>query len=201
MGRSPPRPWHDCPPMKIYTRQGDDGSTGLFGGRRLGKATLRVEAYGTLDETSAVVGWARAAGLPDDVDRVLGDVQQACFRLGAWLASAPDADPGVRAIGTEDIRELEARIDGFEEELPALQNFLVPGGSEGAARLHVARTVARRGERVVVDLASVETVDKAWLAWLNRLSDLLFVLARVVNARAGVADVPWAPRARGGEPA
>lgn len=184
--------------MKIYTRQGDDGSTGLFGGRRVNKATLRVEAYGSLDEVSAVVGWARAAGLPEDLDAALADVQQACFRLGAWLACAPDADPGVRTIDAEDVAELEERIDRFEADLPALKNFLVPGGAEAAARLHIARTVVRRAERVAVDLSNLEPLDPAWLAWLNRLSDLLFVLARVANSRAGVADVPWAPRQRSG---
>lgn len=182
--------------MKIYTRQGDDGSTGLFGGRRVNKATLRVEAYGGLDETSAFLGWVRAAGLDEDLDRTLGDLQQACFRLGAWLAAAADADPGVRMIDEQDVAELETRIDRHEEELAPLKNFLVPGGTEAAARLHIARTVARRAERVAVDLSNLEPVEPSWLAWLNRVSDLLFVLARVANARAGVADVPWAPRRR-----
>jgi cob(I)alamin adenosyltransferase len=147
-----------------------------------------------VDEASAVVGWARATDLPDEIDAVLARIQEACFRLGAWLASTADADPGVRPIDAEDVRDLEATIDAVDANLPALANFILPGGSEGAARLHVARTVARRAERVLVELAAVETVEPACLAWLNRLSDLLFVLARSANANAGVGDVPWAPR-------
>ncbi len=180
--------------MRIYTRQGDDGSTGLYGGGRVSKASPRVEAYGLVDETSAVLGWARAAHLPSELDEVLARLQDDCFRLGAWLASVPGKDPGVPAIGDDDVRAVERWIDGFEATLAPLKTFVVAGGSEGAARLHVARTVARRAERGLVDLAREESVGPRVMAWWNRVSDLLFVMARAANARAGVADVPWAPR-------
>lgn len=184
--------------MKIYTRQGDDGSTSLFGGRRVDKAALRVEAYGTVDEASAVIGWARVCDGPPAVDAVLQDVQHACFRLGAWLASSTGVDPGVPEIAEADVALLEEAIDRFEAVLPPLKHFILPGGGEGAARLHVARTVTRRAERVVVALSKHEDVASPWIAWLNRLSDLLFVLARVSNAEASVDEVKWTPRKRGG---
>jgi len=182
--------------MKIYTRTGDSGSTGLLGGLRVSKANLRVEAYGLLDETNAVLGWARAASLPADLDAVLDGVQETCFRLGAWLAAAPGKDPGVPAVGEADVGVLEGVIDRLDAALPPLKHFVVPGGGERAARLHVARTVARRAERAVVALAEHEPVAPTVLAWTNRLSDLLFVMARTANAADGVADRPWPPRGR-----
>jgi len=185
--------------MKIYTRQGDDGTTSLFGGRRVDKAALRVEAYGTVDEASAVIGWARACDQPLAVDVALENVQHICFRLGAWLASSPDTDPGVSGISGIDVVLLESVIDRFEAGLPPLKHFVLPGGCEGAARLHLARTVTRRAERVVVALSKHEPVEPPWIAWLNRLSDLLFVLARVSNVEAGVTEVKWTPRAPRGD--
>ncbi len=179
--------------MKIYTRGGDDGSTGLYGGRRVSKADPRVEAYGLLDELNAVLGWARAAGPPQPVDEVLGVVQDGCFRLGAWLASAPGADPGVEAPGPEEIEALELAIDALEDGLEPLKNFILPGGCEAAARLHLARTVSRRVERQIVALAVVEDVPAHALAWVNRLSDYLFVAARAANAAAGTTETAWKP--------
>ena len=183
--------------MKIYTRQGDDGSTGLFGGLRISKAELRVSAYGTVDETNAVVGWARAAETPPEIDEVLAGVQETSFRLGAWLSAAPGTDPGVEPITDGDVSLLEAVIDRFEKELPTLKNFVVPGGSELASRLHVARTVSRRSERLAAALSQIEPVAPTILQWMNRLSDLLFVLARAANQAAGVADRPWIARKAG----
>jgi cob(I)alamin adenosyltransferase len=179
--------------MRIYTRGGDDGSTGLFGGRSVSKADPRVEAYGRVDEANAVLGWARAAGLPADVDGVLGDVQATCFRAGSWLAS-PDAEPGVPALSADDVTALERAIDDLEVDLPPLKGFIVPGGCEAAARLHVARTVVRRAERAIVTLAETQDVPDLVLPWVNRLSDLLFVAARAANHAAGVDDVPWGSR-------
>ena len=184
--------------MRIYTRQGDDGTTGLFGGGpRVKKHDARVEAYGTVDELNAILGWARAARLPDAVDSVLERAQSACLRLGAQLATSMGADPGVPPPGDDDVLEMETAIDALEATLPPLKTFLLPGGSEAAARLHVARTVCRRAERTLTALSDrTGPLPGAALRWLNRLSDLLFMQARQANAAAGVPDVPWVPRAR-----
>ena len=180
--------------MKIYTRKGDDGSTGLFGGAQVSKADPRVEAYGLVDETNAVLGWVRAATPPPRVDEVLHQIQQTCFAAGAWLASSPGTDPGVPALSAGDVEALELAIDRLEEGLPPLQHFILPGGCEAGSRLHVARTVSRRAERAVTALAAKEEVPGPVLAWLNRLSDYLFVAARATNADAGVDESTWAPR-------
>lgn len=180
--------------MKIYTRRGDDGSTGLQGGSRISKSSLRVTGYGTVDELNAVLGWARAAEPDPTIDSVLSVAQETCFRIGAWLSAAPGQDPGVGAITSEDIQRMESAIDDFEAGLAPLKHFIIPGGCEAASRLHIARTVSRRAERKVVELAREETLDPTIVAWLNRLSDLLFVMARAANRNAAVADVPWKPR-------
>jgi cob(I)alamin adenosyltransferase len=180
--------------MKIYTRQGDAGETGLYGGQRVSKADPRVGAYGAVDEANAVLGWVRAAALPEGMDAVLAGVQEAAFRLGAALASPPGRDPGVQPLALPDVEAFEREIDRLEAGLRPLKTFVLPGGSEGAARLHVARTVVRRAEREVVALARLEAVAPMAVTWLNRLSDLLFVMARAANAAAGVPDVPWKPR-------
>jgi len=180
--------------MKIYTRKGDDGSTGLLGGRTVSKADPRVDAYGLVDETNAVLGWARAALPPPRVDEVLARIQVTCFGVGAWLATAPGADPGVLAITAGDVEALELAIDRLEEGLAPLKHFVLPGGCEAGARLHVARTVARRAERAVAALAAAEAVPAPILAWLNRLSDYLCVAARAANADAGVDETLWTPR-------
>lgn len=180
--------------MRIYTRTGDDGTTGLFGGGRVSKASLRVEAYGTVDELNAVLGFARATELPAEVDAVLAEAQDACFRVGAFIATVGGKDPGIDGIAEEHITRFEAAIDAAEEGLPPLTSFILPGGGEAASRLHLARTVCRRAERALVALAREDEVDGLHVRWLNRLSDLLFVLARRANHEAGIADVPWAPR-------
>jgi cob(I)alamin adenosyltransferase len=179
--------------VKIYTRTGDDGTTGLFGGARVSKADPRVDAYGTVDEANASIGLARAAGLPPAVEAVLARVQSALFDVGASLAS-PSAKGAVVAVGDADVAALEAAIDALEGGLEPLRTFVLPAGTEAAARLHVARTVVRRAERAVVALAGRERVDPAVVRYLNRLSDLLFVQARAANRAAGVADVPWTAR-------
>ncbi len=179
--------------MRIYTRGGDDGSTGLYGGARVSKADPRVDAYGQVDELNAVLGWARAAGLGSALDDVLAVAQADCFRLGASLAAAPGAKVGVAPPGDAEVAGFERAIDALDADLPALKHFVLPGGGEGAARLHVARTVCRRAERAVVALATIAEVPSGAVRWLNRLSDLLFVQARAANRAAGIADVPWIP--------
>ena len=179
--------------MKIYTRTGDDGTTGLFGGGRVAKASARVEAYGTVDEANATIGVARAEGLPGAVDDVLRAVQDDLFTLGAELACVPGKEPNLKLtlLSAEDGTRLEAAIDAAEAGLPALTAFVLPGGSRGAAALHVARTVTRRAERAVLAAHEESAIRAELVVYLNRLSDLLFVLARRVNHEAGVADVPW----------
>jgi cob(I)alamin adenosyltransferase len=180
--------------MKIYTRTGDTGQTGLFGGARERKDDVRVEAYGTVDETNAALGLARASGLASDVDAQLGRIQEDLFVVGAELACVPDKIDRLKMelIGPEHATHLEQLIDAAEEGLPPLTSFVLPGGSAGAAALHLARTVCRRAERAVLGLPDVRPDI---VVYLNRLSDLLFVLARQANHRAGVADVPWQGRA------
>ncbi len=180
--------------MKIYTRQGDDGSTALYGGPRVSKASSRVEAYGLVDEVNAVLGWVRVVAVPEKIDAFLLEAQGACFRLGAHLAAAPGKDPGVPAVGAADVEALEALIDALDERLPPLRSFILPGGSESAARLHVARTVVRRAERQVTACAQTEDVGTHAVAWLNRLSDVLFTAARAANATDGVLETPWPPK-------
>jgi cob(I)alamin adenosyltransferase len=181
--------------MKIYTRTGDDGTTGLFGGGRVAKADPRVEAYGTIDETNAAIGIARAAGLPAEVDGVLAAVQDDLFTLGAELACVPGREDKLkmRLVDGADAERLERAIDAAEEGLAPLKSFVLPGGSPAAAALHLARCVARRAERRVLAMAEPHARQEV-VVYLNRLSDLLFVLARRVNHLAAVADVPWRPR-------
>jgi cob(I)alamin adenosyltransferase len=177
--------------MKIYTKRGDAGSTGLLGGARVSKASARVAAYGDVDELNALVGWVRVAPLPTGLDDLLRDVQEACFRVGATLAAAPGHEPGTEPVTEDDVAAMERDIDRLDGELEPLKNFVLPGGCEAAARLHVARTVARRAERAVVALCAAEPVAPILLQWLNRLSDLLFVAARVANRHHEEPDVLW----------
>jgi len=176
--------------MKIYTKTGDAGETGLFGGQRVTKDTLRVHAYGTVDECNAVLGVARAASPDAELNELLGTIQDQLFTVGADLAT-PASSPHITRVGASEIAFLEEAIDRLEAELAPLKQFILPGGSAAAAQLHVARTVCRRAERWAVSLAREEALNLELLAYLNRLSDLLFVAARAANARAGVDDVPW----------
>jgi cob(I)alamin adenosyltransferase len=182
--------------MKIYTRTGDDGTTGLFGGGRRSKADLRVEAYGTVDEANATIGVARAHGLPSDLEAVLAEVQRDLFTLGAELGCEPGSESKLKMklIESADAERLERAIDLAEEGLPPLRSFVLPGGTSGAAALHVARCVTRRSERLVIALSAENKVRKEVVIYLNRLSDLLFTFARRTNHVAGVADVPWHPQ-------
>jgi len=178
--------------VKIYTRTGDAGETGLFAGGRVPKDGIRVEAYGAVDELNAALGLARTAIRDAELDAALARIQHDLFALGADLATPLDAATNwvVRVDDTMTAR-LEAEIDRFEDELPPLTHFVLPGGTPAAAHLHLARTVCRRAERRVVHLAHAEPLNTAVLRYLNRLSDWLFVAARLANHRAGRADEPW----------
>lgn len=179
--------------MKIYTRGGDAGETGIWGGVRLAKDDVRVEAIGAVDECNAALGIARAATLPAEVAAVLLLVQNTLLVVGADLMAPRRDGPGASLprVSDADVLEVERAIDAFEARLPELRNFILPGGTEAAARLHLARTVCRRAERRVATLARDGSVSAAVTAYLNRLSDLLFVVARTVNAHEGTGDVVW----------
>jgi cob(I)alamin adenosyltransferase len=183
--------------MKIYTKTGDDGATGLFGGERVQKNDPRVDAYGSVDETNALLGVARAAQLTPALDAILERVQAQLFVLGAELATPASHRPRLKLplISAAEVAALEADIDRLEADLPALQTFVVPAGSPGASALHHARTVCRRAERAVVGVQGSAELRLELIVYLNRLSDLLFVMARHQNQSAGVPDVAWAPRA------
>lgn len=175
--------------MKIYTRTGDLGQTSLFGGARVAKNDARIESYGTVDELSSHIGVARSTPIPASVDAILEQVQHDLFEIGAHLASPGTSRfPGVEA---QRITDLESAIDTMERELEPLKGFILPGGSIGAAQLHVCRTVCRRAERLVVALQDESDATRSTIAYLNRLSDYLFVAARFANHEAGVEDVPW----------
>ncbi len=182
--------------MKLYTRRGDTGLTDLYGGRRVSKDSLRVEAYGTVDELNSLIGLVRCSPGPASVLDPLASVQNRLFEIGADLAT-PEAAGGERAaravprVGDDHVAELEVWIDDASNAAPAMTHFVLPGGTELAARLHVARCVCRRAERFCVALAHAEPITEAVVIYLNRLSDLLFAMARRANAQGGVADVPW----------
>jgi len=175
--------------MKIYTRTGDLGLTSLFGGARVAKNDARIEGYGTVDELSSHLGVARSTPIPASIDTLLEQIQRDLFEIGAHLASPGTSRfPGVDA---QRIADLEQAIDTMEQELTPLTAFILPGGSIGAAQLHVARTVCRRAERLVVALQDESEATLSTIRYLNRLSDYLFVAARFANHDAGVEDVPW----------
>ena len=176
--------------MKLYTKQGDDGDTGLIGGRRVPKCDLRVACYGDVDETNAAIGLAIAHCDDGQVRDWLTQIQSDLFVLGGELATPAGASPPT-SIAQDGPRRLEGWIDVACEQVAPLRQFVLPGGSPLAAHLHVARTVCRRAERAVVALSKSEPVSATSIVYLNRLSDLLFALARLANARAGVPDVPW----------
>ena len=182
-------------PMKIYTKTGDDGDTGLFGGGRVQKDDPRVEAYGDVDELNAALGVARAADPMPRIDEVLVPLQRDLFSIGALLAT-PDREKMQQhltkaKIDDGRIAELERAIDECERELQPLRAFIIPGGTHKAAALHLARTVCRRAERRVVRLQRDVEIPQLVVIYLNRLSDLLFMLARVANVRAGNGEVTW----------
>ena len=171
---------------RIYTRTGDNGSTGLGDGSRVAKDAARVEAYGTVDELNSVIGMLRTHALPAAVDAWLGDIQHRLFDLGGELCI-----PGHSILAAAHVTALETWLDELNEQLEPLADFILPGGSPAAAVCHLARTVCRRAERRVVTLLASEPGGEIGLRYLNRLSDLLFVMSRSLNRAAGVADVLW----------
>ena len=182
--------------MKIYTKTGDTGQTALMGGLRVGKDHVRVAAYGEVDEANAAIGLARATAPNDLADALLEAIQRDLFAIGGALATpAPERlksrQKAKVVMAPERIKLLEKSIDQAAAELPALKAFVLPAGTPKAAALHHARTVCRRAERAVVRLAAGDAVSPEVLVYLNRLSDLLFTLARLANHRSGVADVTW----------
>jgi cob(I)alamin adenosyltransferase len=187
--------------MKVYTRGGDQGETSLFGGQRVRKDVPRVEAYGDVDELNAVLGCVCAELSDEDLRGYLRTIQSSLFDLGGELATPEVEEREARGkssprVNSDDVAEMEGWIDHLDSELEPLRNFVLPGGDRTAATLHLARTVCRRAERRVIALAQIERIAELPIRYLNRLSDLLFTLARVVNHRRGIAEPEWVGRDR-----
>lgn len=180
--------------FRIYTKTGDRGQTALFGGRRVPKSHLRVDAYGTVDELNSFIGLLRDAVRDEPVRAVLAQVQNRLFTLGAHLASDPAKHPPTPDLLPEDVQLLESAIDAMDAVLPPLKNFILPGGHATVSTCHVCRTVCRRAERLVVALHRKAPVDEIALQYLNRLSDYFFVLARKLGQDLGVDEVVWKTR-------
>lgn len=178
--------------MKIYTKTGDDGTTGLQGGRRVSKSDLRIQAYGAVDETNSAIGLALTHELDSDLKELLTRIQNELFVAGSDLSN-PDLANTKNRVTESMISHLESEIDRFESELAPLTNFILPGGHKTAASLHLSRTISRRAETLVVQLSKSEQLNTSCQKYLNRLSDLLFVMARVANKRNNVPDVLWKP--------
>ena len=189
-----PPPLH-CAPVKIYTRTGDDGTTGVLGPKRFPKHAPRIEAYGQVDELNAALGVVRSLDTQGWLESELASIQWLLFHVGAELATTSKAMlQKLERVADEDVATLEQLIDRLDEALPPLTSFVLPQGTAIAAQLHVARTVCRRAERAVVALAEKEKIEPRMVRFLNRLADLLFVMARWCNHRAGVAETEWKPR-------
>ena len=185
--------------MKIYTKTGDYGETGLFAGPRVGKEHPRIEAYGAIDELAAVLGMVQSEQPPPEIHQVVSRVQHELFIVGGELATPTPERREMETVQAEHVRQLERDIDRFDEQLPELKNFILPGGSKAAAALHLARATCRRAERRSVALARRPggRVSRDILAYLNRLGDLLFVLARAANAAAGHPEEKWPQQTEG----
>ncbi|MEX2601623.1 MAG: cob(I)yrinic acid a,c-diamide adenosyltransferase [Balneolaceae bacterium] len=179
--------------MKIYTKTGDTGETSLYGGTRVPKNELRIEAYGTVDELNSLLGHCLSHSPADRICGILNAIQQQLFRVGADLATPEDAKARIERVDESVILELESHIDELQEQLPPLKHFILPGGSTTGATIHLARTVCRRAERIVVSCHSREPVNPMIITYLNRLSDLLFVMARYENQQQNEPETPWIP--------
>lgn len=176
--------------MKIYTKTGDDGNTGLQGNLRIGKSHPRIMAYGTVDETNAALGIVLSNSLDEDILEILIDIQNDLFLLGADLSN-PNLNDSKNRVSLDMIEKLESLIDKFESELPSLTNFILPGGVPAAAQIHYVRTVARRAETLVVNLSEKDEINSNCIKYLNRLSDFLFVLGRLINKKSNQEDILW----------
>jgi cob(I)alamin adenosyltransferase len=176
--------------MKIYTKTGDDGNTGLQGNYRIGKSHPRIISYGTVDESNAALGIVLANPLDDDIRSVLTEIQNDLFLVGADLSN-PNLNDVKNRVSLEMVEKLERYIDKFELELPHLTNFILPGGDSSAAQLHYVRTVIRRAESQIVLLSEKDEINSNCIKYLNRLSDLFFVMGRLINKRKNIDDIPW----------
>lgn len=181
--------------MKIYTKTGDQGTTALFGGKRVSKADLRIDTYGTVDELNSWVGLLRDQEVNSERKDFLINIQDRLFTIGSNLATEPgNTKVKIPALGGQDVQALEKAIDEMDASLPAMKSFILPGGHQSVSFCHVARTVCRRSERLVIALNSQEPVDSLVIQYLNRLSDYLFVLARKMGQELKVDDTPWKPK-------
>ena len=176
--------------MKIYTKTGDDGNTGLQGNFRIAKSHPRIMAYGTVDEANAALGMVLANQLDEDIQKILTEIQNELFLVGADLSN-PNLNDTKNRISLDLIEKLEQHIDKFESELPPLTNFILPGGNVSAAQLHYVRTVVRRAETLAVLLSEKDEINSNCIKYLNRLSDLFFVMGRLINKRKGKDDIIW----------
>lgn len=179
--------------MKIYTKKGDTGKTSLFGGSRVSKSAERIEAYGTVDELNSIIGLAASYSLSPKGTVWTQKLQEMLFVLGADLATPPSSKTRINRIENGEVRQLEEAIDELQKELEPLKNFIMPGGAQPGATLHVARTICRRAERAAVRCSETEEISAEAIKFLNRLSDFLFVLARFENQYLGVEEEPWKP--------
>jgi len=181
--------------MKIYTKTGDNGTTALFGGKRVSKADLRIDTYGTVDELNSYIGLLRDQPTNFPRKNVLVEIQDRLFTIGSILATEPgNTKVKVPSLSEGDVTVLEKEIDAMEAQLPPMKNFILPGGRESVSFCHIARTVCRRTERLVIALDAQEKVDPVIVQYLNRLSDYLFVLSRKMTAELLAEEIPWKPR-------
>lgn len=181
--------------MKIYTKKGDNGTTGLIGGTRILKSSLRIEAYGTIDELNSYIGLVRDQDINEHYKKQLIEIQDRLFTIGSSLAADPEKSTmKIPDLKASDIEALEKWMDEMEEALPEMKNFVLPGGHQTVSFCHVARCVCRRGERIIVDLSQHEFVADMIISYVNRLSDYLFVLSRKITLDLGTVEQPWKPR-------
>lgn len=181
--------------MKIYTKTGDKGTTALFGGKRVSKADLRIETYGTVDELNSYVGLVRDQPVNQNRKSILVEIQDRLFTIGSILATEPgNTKVKIPSLAEEDVTALEKEIDILDASLPAMKSFVLPGGHQSVSFCHVARTVCRRAERLVIALDAQEKIDAIVVQYLNRLSDYLFVLSRKMSAELNAEEMPWKPR-------
>lgn len=181
--------------MKIYTKTGDKGTTALFGGKRVSKADLRIDTYGTVDELNSYVGLVRDQPVNQIRKNILVEIQDRLFTIGSILATEPgNTKVKIPSLGLEDVTLLEKEIDLMDTALPPMKSFVLPGGHQSVSFCHIARTVCRRAERLTIALNEAEPVDELVIQYLNRLSDYLFMLSRKMSAELNAEEMPWKPR-------